>query len=175
MNKVNAILIVMGLSWQIFASEPRITTLKHKPVKVKQAQNKGKDERILSEIMERNKKIQKLLERRTKVPVIWDQRGRILTGKVIRGALLNSIYSTNLKSPVLIKAERGQGLPFNSKFSCFAVTKHKRVHTLCNKLITDQREIPVSAQILNDDGSAGLVGDYEGGREEFIAGLPSQS
>lgn len=170
MKKLNAIFIVMGFSGQILASDARITTLTPKKARDKQPQSRRSDEKILSKILERNKRIQELLERKTKKPVIWDKRARVLTGKVVRGTLLNSIYSTNLKSPVLVKADQGQGLPFNSKLSCFAVTKHKRVHTLCNRLITDSKEVAVNAQILNEDGSAGLVGEYEDGKEEYIAG-----
>lgn len=170
MKKINAILIVMGISGQNFASEARITTLKQKKIVLKQPQTRRSDDKILSQILERNKRIQKLLERKTKRPVIWDQRERILTGKVFRGTLLNSIYSTNLKSPVLVKAWPEQGLPPNSKFSCFAITKHKRVHTLCNKLITDSKEVAVNAQVLNMDGSAGLIGEYDDGKDDLIAG-----
>lgn len=170
MKKICAILIVMGISGQNFASEARITTLKPKKTTPKQPETRRSDENILSEILERNKRIHKLLERKTKRPVIWDQRERILTGKVFRGTLLNSIYSTNLKSPVLVKALPEQGLPANSKFSCFAITKHKRVYTLCNKLITDSKEVIVNGQVLNMDGSAGLIGEYDDGKEDLIAG-----
>ena len=170
MKEICAIFIVMGISGQIFASEARITTLKTKKIKIQQPKRRRSDEKILSSILERNKRIQRLLERKTKTPVIWDQRERILTGKIFRGTLLNSIHSTNLKSPVLVKALPEQGLPINSKFSCFAITKHKRVHTLCNKLITDTKEVVVNAQVLNMDGSAGLIGEYDDGKEALIAG-----
>ena len=170
MKELSAILIVMAVSWQIFASEARITRLKPQKVESKTTKPMGNDAKILSKMLERNKRIEKLLKNKSAAPVIWDQREKILTGKVFRGTLLNSIVSTNLKSPVLVKAHRHQGLPPGTKFSCLAVTKHKRVHSLCNRLITTNKEMSINAQVLNLDGSAGLIGEYEDGKEDLIAG-----
>src|SRR5690606_31631494 len=139
---------------------------KTKPVKSKE-DNHGK---ILEEILENNKKLKTLLQARSSVPVIWEGRAKILTGKTFLGTVLNSIVSTNLSSPILVLAHEGQGLAPRTKFSCQGVTQHKRVFTLCNKMITSEREIPIQAQILNFDGSSGLEGIYDDGKEDFIAG-----
>ncbi|OFZ15292.1 MAG: hypothetical protein A2X86_08190 [Bdellovibrionales bacterium GWA2_49_15] len=117
-----------------------------------------------------NKKLMALLERRVGVPVIWEQGLRILTGKVVRGTLLNSIVSTNLSSPILVLAHVGQGLPPKTKFSCAGVTQNKRVLTLCSKMVTQEKEIPIVAQVLNLDGTSGLLGEYDDGKEELIMG-----
>jgi hypothetical protein len=128
------------------------------------------DEKLLKELLENGKRINELLLKRSPDPVIWQGDALILTGKVLKGVLLNTIVSTNLASPVLIRAHEGQGLAYNSKFSCSSVTQHKRVMVLCNKLISQNREQSITAQVLNQDGSSGLVGHYDDGKEELIAG-----
>jgi len=37
-------------------------------------------------------------------------------------------------------------------------------------MITPDKEIAITAQILNLDGSAGLLGEYDDGKEDLIAG-----
>lgn len=125
---------------------------------------------LLRKIFENNKKVNALLEQRSSVPVIWENSSKILTGKVFRGALLNSINSTNIDSPVLVGAYPNQGLPFRTKFACQATTQNKRVFTLCNKMVTPEKEIPIVAQILNIDGTSGLLGEYNDGKEDLIIG-----
>ncbi len=80
----------------------------------------------------------------------------IKTGTVVRGKLLNSILSGNLKSPVLIKIERG---PLKgNKLSCQASESNGRVNISCQKLITKHEEYKINASILSEDGSLGLIG-----------------
>ena len=174
MNKITIILIVTGFFTQLrslSANEARITMLRtqKKVVSTKQ-QARTKDDDLLKKIIENNKKLNELLKARTTVPVIWEGQKQILTGKTYRGTLLNTIVSTNLSSPVLVRAIENQGLPYNSKFACQATTQNKRVYCVCNKLITKFKEQSINAQLLNLDGSSGLEGFYEDGKEELIAG-----
>ena len=125
---------------------------------------------ILAKILKNNQKIDSLLGKINDDPVIWDGNKQILTGKTYRGKLLNSIVSTNLASPVLVLAYPNQGLPFGTKFSCQGVTQNRRVMTICGRMITPKKEVLVSAQILNTDGTAGLLGLYDDGKENLIAG-----
>ena len=62
------------------------------------------------------------------------------------------------------------GFPYNTKFSCQATTRDKRVFCVCSKMITESKELVISAQLLNLDGSSGLEGLYEGNKEALIAG-----
>lgn len=169
-----AILIVALGSFDLMANVARITRLKKSPIPVskiqKQKRRLDRDEAILKKLLEKGERLNELLLRRSSVPVIWEQESRILTGKVFRGTLLNSIISTNLSSPVLIRAHAGQGLPPKTRFSCQGVTQNKRVFTLCNKMVTTDKEIAIQAQVLNLDGTSGLLGEYDDAKEDMIVG-----
>ncbi len=174
------ILIALGFSVQILADapakpakEPRITLAsgiqeKKTEAAAKKATSTKASE--LSEILSNSKKIRALLEERTNMPTIWEGDSKILTGKTYKGILQNSVVSSNLASPVLVRALPNQGLPYPTRFSCAGTTQNKRVLTLCNKMILPEKEVAISAQILNTDGSGGLVGEYDDGKEDLIAG-----
>jgi hypothetical protein len=170
--KYRAIIFIALASFALKAAEPRIKRLEAKKPQAVQVNPSRRDnhEKILKTILENNRRLNSLLQRRSGVPVIWEQQAKILTGKVFRGTLLNSINSTNLGSPVLVSAHVGQGLPPKTKFSCQGVTQHKRVFTLCNKMVTPHKEVAIQAQVLNMDGSSGLMGEYDDGKDELIAG-----
>ncbi|MCT4641232.1 MAG: TrbI/VirB10 family protein [Bacteriovoracaceae bacterium] len=172
MKILTIILVVLG-SFNLFSMEARISRLKKKKAyktNINPTASKRRKNNAFKQLIENNKKLNALLKARTSVPVIWEGRKRVLTGKTYRGTLLNSIVSTNVASPVLVKAHGGQGLPFNSKFSCNAVTENKRIYCVCNKLITTDKEVQISAQLLNTDGSSGLEGFYDDAKEDLIAG-----
>jgi hypothetical protein len=173
MKNLTIILIVLGSFAQnskTWAKEARISRLK-KQTSTEVTINKGRPKSdLLKNLIQNNKKLNDLLKARTALPVIWEGQKQILTGKTYRGTLLNTVVSTNQATPVLVRAHLNQGLPYNSKFSCQATTQNKRVFCLCTKLITTNREIPIQAQLLNLDGSSGLEGFYEDGKEELIAG-----
>jgi len=173
MKNLAIILIVLGSFThfnEICAKEAHISRLRrHQNKNINQHQRRIKND-SLSKFIENNKRLNELLHARTSLPVIWEGQRQILTGKTYRGTLLNTIVSTNQASPVLVRADLNQGLPYNSKFSCQAMTQNKRVFCVCSKLITSDREIPIQAQLLNLDGSSGLEGIYEDGKEELIAG-----
>ncbi len=174
------ILIALGFSAQILAETAKVArvtkvstaTTPQGQTPKKQAGRKVFSQKSteLSEILANNRKIKALLEAKVNVPTIWEGDRNILTGKTYRGILLNSVVSSNLASPVLVKALPGQGLPYPTRFSCAGTTQNKRVLTLCNRMILPEKEVAISAQILNTDGSAGLLGEYDDGKEELIAG-----
>ncbi len=173
MKNLTIILIVLGtcdLFYKAQAKEARISRLKTKDKVAIVTRQRRKRDDSLSKLIENNKKLNALLNAKTALPTIWEGQGQILTGKTYRGTLLNTIVSTNIATPVLVRAHLNQGLPYNSKFSCQATTQNKRVFCVCNKLITTNKEITVQAQLLNLDGSSGLEGIYEDGKEELIAG-----
>lgn len=170
-------LISMGVFAQKTDFKPRIRVFKqwkNKKVAKKKVVTRGnreKEQEILKRILDNNLKLKRLLNTQKSEPmVIWDGEKQIFTGRAFRGQLLNSIVSTNLSSPVLVKAHPDQGLPIGTKFSCYGVTKNRRVLTLCNRMITSRKEVVVSTQILNLDGTAGLLGNYDDGKEDLIAG-----
>jgi len=163
--------LVLIFSIGLYASEGEIFLLKKKiPSQPKKETQKNKTNEY-EKLKANNEILKKLLLRRTSGPTIWDGEQRILTGKVFRGRLLNSIVSTNMESPVLVEAYPDQGLPYGSRFSCVGSTKFKRVHVICNKLVTNFKELSVSVQILNPDGTAGLLGTFDDGKDELITGV----
>jgi hypothetical protein len=171
MKNIAILLIVLG-SFALKAQTARISRMNKevKPSQPKTVQRRDNHGEILNKILENNKRLSSLLQNRSGVPVIWEQRAKILTGKVFRGTLLNSIVSTNLSSPVVVLAHVNQGLPYKTKFSCQGTTQNKRVLTICNKMITTDKEIPIQAQLLNKDGSSGLEGMYDDSKDQLIAG-----
>ena len=153
----------------------KISTIAEK-TSVEVASKKGastNELKLLKKLKAQSEKISALLEassKQTETPLIWDGSKRIESTKVIRGILLNSVVSTNLESPLLIQALPNDSIPEGSKFRCSGITKNKRVLTLCDRMITPVREIEVKVQVLNLDGSAGLRGEYNDGKDSYIAG-----
>ena len=163
--------LVLIFSIGLYASEGEIELLKKKvPSKIKK-ENKKNETSDYEKLRASNEVLKKLLLRRTSGPTIWDGGQRVLTGKVFRGRLLNSIVSTNMDSPVLVESYPDQGLPYGSRFYCVGSTKFKRVHVICNKLVTNFKEQNVSVQILNPDWTAGLLGTFDDGKDELIVGV----
>ena len=173
MKNLTILLIVLGGFTQIsktWAKEARISRLKTEYKQITIIKTRRTKNDLLRNLIQNNKKLNELLKARTALPVIWEGQKHILTGKTYSGTLLNTIVSTNQGTPVLVRAHLNQGLPFNSRFSCSATTQNKRVFCICTKLITANKETPIQAQLLNLDGSSGLEGIYEDGKEELIAG-----
>ncbi len=178
MNKYFYFLIVWVSCVQIHAKGAHIKVLATKKEKVTSSNKtleKSKSSSLLSKLMQSNLEIKQLLSQRTEIPVIWEGNKKILTGKVFEGVLLNSILSTNLKSPVLVSVLDNQSLPEGTKFSCFGVTKHSRVQIYCNKMILKNKEVRVSTQILNSDGSSGVIGEFDDGKENLLMGVVASS
>jgi hypothetical protein len=168
--KYIAVILIAGI-FMLKNSQAKISRLTEKKASVVKPQNKRiKENEILERLLQNNKRLNDLLQQRGDGPVIWEQNAKLLTGKTFRARLLNTIVSTNLASPVLVMPYPGQGLPLKTKFSCQGVTQNKRVFTLCNRMITPEGEKSISAQILNIDGSSGLEGIYDDGKESLIAG-----
>lgn len=172
MNNLKTILIVMSFFVQNLGLGAHIKLLKHRKNSNKATFKKGdKDNDLLSKMLKQNEEIKLLLKRRSQEPLIWEGESKIQAGAIFSGTLLNSINSTNLASPVLVSVNPNQGLPYKSKLTCFGATAHKRVQVVCNRLVTKDREVSVSAMILNTDGSAGLIGEYDDGKEDLITGV----
>jgi hypothetical protein len=172
MNIFNKLLICMASCVQILGNDAYIKLLAPKnTVKEKIVRDRSSSKSILlNKMIKSNMEIKRLLSQRSSGPVIWDGNKKILTGKTYRGVLLNSILSTNLKSPVLVKSYSNQGLPDDVMFSCSALTKHSRVHIFCNKMILKDREVVVNTQVLNLDGSSGVMGEFNDGKDDLMAG-----
>lgn len=168
---MKSFLILFFMSLSSFASE-EVVLLKKKVAPINRTSAERKTRAFDYEKLRANNEVlKKLLMSRTSEPLIWDGRQKILTGKVFKGRLLNSIVSTNMESPVLVEVYPDQGLPYGTKFSCVGTTKFKRVQSYCSKLVTSSKELAVSVQLLNPDGTAGLLGTYDDGKEELITGI----
>lgn len=126
----------------------------------------------LKKLSEQNVALLKLLQIKAndEKPFIWDGTKKIESTKVIRGLLLNSVVSTNLESPLLVESLDSSILPSGTRFRCTGVTKNKRVLTVCDRMITPSKEVEVKVQVLNIDGTAGLRGEYNDGKDSYIAG-----
>jgi hypothetical protein len=126
----------------------------------------------LKKLSEQNVALLKLLQIKAneEKPFIWDGTKKIESTKVIRGILLNSVVSTNLESPLLVESLDSSILPSGTRFRCTGVTKNKRVLTVCDRMITPTKEVEVKVQVLNIDGTAGLRGEYNDGKDSYIAG-----
>lgn len=165
-------IVVLGFCAQIWANEARITRLQVKKQGPERVSNKTQSlvsDRAMARYLEQRKAQNKLLFARTMTPHIWEGNKRILTGKTYRATLLNSVVSSNLASPMLVRLKEGQGLSHLTKFACQGVSLNLRVHAECHRMILPNREIEVKAQILNLDGSAGLLGAVEDGKEDLMA------
>jgi hypothetical protein len=125
---------------------------------------------LIRKIQEQNAELLKRIGIPDEKFLIWDGSQKIESGKVLKGLLLNSVVSTNLESPLMIQVYSGYGLPDGTKFMCKGVTKNKRVLTICDRMITPTKEVGVKVQILNPDGTSGLRGEYNDGKDSYIAG-----
>lgn len=156
------------------SSHASINTLQEKTeVKVNTSKKKKSVEmNALKKLSQQNEALLKLLQSKAneEKPFIWDGTRKIESTKVIRGVLLNSVVSTNLESPLLVESTDNSALPEGTKFRCTGVTKNKRVLTVCDRMITPSKEVEVKVQVLNIDGTAGLRGEYNDGKDSYIAG-----
>lgn len=156
------------------SSHASINTLQEKTeVKVNTSKKKKSVEmNALKKLSQQNEALFKLLQSKAneEKPFIWDGTRKIESTKVIRGVLLNSVVSTNLESPLLVESIDNSALPEGTKFRCTGVTKNKRVLTVCDRMITPSKEVEVKVQVLNIDGTAGLRGEYNDGKDSYIAG-----
>jgi hypothetical protein len=145
-----------------------------KPPKVtvsKKTKTPSADLLLLQNIHSSNLKIQEMLGEQSKKLAFYDGTTsfKIPTGTTIQGALLNSVVSTNLESPLLVTVLRSDIIPLGTKFSCEGVTKNHRVISACNLMITPTGEYSVSTILLNTDGTAGLQGEIYDSREKYMA------
>ena len=175
MHKLAVLIIAVGILVFDSKTYAQISRLKVQTEKVNTAQKSNGKRRfnefdLLKRIQQGNDRIEQILQRRSSVPTIWEKSRRILTGQVFRGLVLNSIVSTNVSSPVLVEILPNQGIPNKTRLSCEAISQNKRVFTLCNKMISKDKESPVVVQILNLDGTSGLIGEIDEGNSEVIAG-----
>lgn len=171
MQFLTTFIVVLGFCAQLWANEPRITRLEAKNETSKQIKKKSQgmmNSEAMARYLEQREAQNKLLFARTMTPHIWEGDKKVLTGKTYRAILLNSVVSSNLASPMLIKIKEGQGLSHLTKFACQGVSLNLRVHAECHRMILPNRELEVKAQILNLDGSAGLLGEVEDGKEDLM-------
>lgn len=159
---------ILLTSFNTYAKEAWIKRLSKKNYSTQKKVNRKSKHDSLQRLIENNKRLNAIFQKRTAIPVIWTKEKRVLTGETFSGTLLNPIDSTNGLSPVLVRVDSNQGLAFNTKFSCSIESHKNRVFSTCNKLITENQEIPIKAQLLNLDGSSGLLGEYDDGSEDLI-------
>ncbi|MFA6236071.1 MAG: TrbI/VirB10 family protein [Bacteriovorax sp.] len=134
------------------------------------SKNRESEFALIKKIQEQNAELLKRIGTPENKFLVWDGSQRLESGKIIKGLLLNSVVSTNLESPLMVQVYSGYGLPDGTKFMCKGVTKNKRVLTVCDRMITATKETSVKVQILNPDGTSGLRGEYNDGKDSYIAG-----
>lgn len=171
MKLLTTFMVVMGFFAQTMAQGPRITRLapEKKPKLEISAPKTSTKRPSLEKYLQERERQNELLFARTMTPHIWEGDKQILTGKTYRGVLLNSVVSSNLASPMLVRIKDGQGLTHLAKFACQGASLNLRVHSECHRLILPRKEIQVQAQLLNLDGTAGLIGEVQDGKEELMA------
>ena len=130
----------------------------------------------VTQLNQSSDKLDQFIEKYRDKPAIWDFTVMydFKTATILRGRLLNSIVSTNLESPLVVEIHPDQGLPVGSILSCLGMTKLKRVISGCNRLITPGsigEEYDVEVSLLNNDGTAGITGEYYSGKEIYVAGM----
>lgn len=174
-----AMLSIVCVSFMFFSnkSDAQISLLKQKENKTQSIKQGTKTKEkgdthasLFKQVLRSNQKIKEILEAKTKEPLIWEGENKILSGKIFYGTVLNSIVSTNLATPVIVLADANQGLPHKTKFICQGVTLNERVQSSCHKMVTSLKEVSVQAQLLNTDGSSGLLGRVDDKKAELIAG-----
>ena len=127
---------------------------------------------LLENIRRQNDAISRLLSGGSKTPHFRDDTAsyEVAAGSVVPARLLNPVVSGNPSSPVIVGTLRNAPLPRGTKFLCEGDEKDGRIHTVCNVMVLEGKEYPVSVRILNPDGSAGLRGDVHTGDDQKILG-----
>lgn len=183
--KIMCIVFIVFYSFNVFSEEAvlkilmpkmkkdKITNVKAKGQKKSFEKNPNAD-KSMTDLTLQGQRIENLLGKFQERAGVWDFTNQydFKTGTVIKGVLLNSVLSTNLESPLIVEVDEGESLPVGTRFTCFGVTKFKRVLSACHKLITpnDEEEFEVKASLLNMDGSSGLRADeVYTGKEEYMA------
>lgn len=104
---------------------------------------------------------------------LYDDFKKFRSGDMIKGHLFNYVLSTNLNTPIIVIPDTDR-LPEGSKILCEGRVFQKRVAAQCSKVITPTNTIEINAVLLSRDGSFGLVGKYEDGRNYEMTKIIAQ-
>jgi hypothetical protein len=74
----------------------------------------------------------------------------------------------------MVMSYSDQGLPYKTKFLCRGISLNERVQAQCFRMISGDNEKEISAQLLNPDGTAGLLGEVDDRKEEAMTQILSQ-
>lgn len=100
----------------------------------------------------------------------------IPTGTTLRGKLLNSVVSSNLTSPILVRIRANQYFEEGAKLACLGERSGRRIYVACDRVIIGEVEYSgLITSLLNIDGSNGLRGDYWSGEERYVTGIIATS
>lgn len=152
----------------------KVTVKRAAQSRVSASQVNAKEKMLLNQLSFYKSKV-KSLEGLNKVKFsymkIMDDDPLFTPTQMIGGRLRFSILSTNISSPINIIPDPEAGLPEGSVFSCYGLTKYKRVMASCDSVIINGRSQQIAAKVLDVDGSLGLRGHYYSGKEEYVAGM----
>lgn len=118
-----------------------------------------------------NKNLKLLAKFKLNRPDFIDASFDIKTGDMFSASTDLSVLSTNLSSPMPISLEESDTFPNGARVICSGKTYLKRIVATCEKIVTDEFELPINAILLDSDGTNGIRGQYYTGKEEYITGI----
>ena len=118
----------------------------------------------LEKLKKENRNLKKLLSIKLDTPGTWESKTLFQRGDYIKGRLLASALSTNIKTPIIIHTDHG-------KVQCIGATSGIRIVGKCNYLIGKSGSVSINASLLETDGSFGLRSDIIDSSEEYLAGI----
>lgn len=150
---------------------PKKTEAKPKTIKVFKSNPVNKA--LLSENAALKKK---LVEKKHKTSFDFTKSLSIPAGTILKGTLLNSIVTSNLKSPVSVRVLPNKYLISGATILCEGARSARRVFIACDRMIIEGDEYSgMVTSVLNLDGSNGVKGKYWSSEEQYVAGIAAAS
>lgn len=118
-------------------------------------------------LLQKDQRILELLEKSQKRVIIRRKEDKITALTRVRGVLLNSVLTMNVKPSKFIVRIIDDSLEINgSELRCLGYSFEKRVPSKCDLLVHDDEEFKVDVDIWDLDGAEGIISDYYYSGEE---------
>ena len=124
-------------------------------------------QKIAIELMERDQKIEELLQAQEKKLNVKAKEFKINALTRVRGVVLNSVLAMNVRpTTFIVKLDTKDSNLEEGELRCSGICFEKRVPATCDLLVVDDHEYSVDVKVWDLDGAEGILADYYYSGEE---------
>ena len=144
------------------------TTKKIEKKKIVKSKGGNKEfQKIANELMERDQKIEELLQGQEKKLNVKAKEFKVNALTRVRGVVLNSVLAMNVRpTTFIVKLDTKDSNLEEGELRCSGICFEKRVPSTCDLLVVDDREYQVDVKVWDLDGAEGILADYYYSGEE---------